>query len=252
MRLATFNLLHGRSLSDGLVDAARLRTAVAALDADVLGIQEVDRDQARSGGLDLTAEVAVGMGAADFRFVSAISGTPGEVWQPATPADAVGTPAYGIGLVSRLPVLSWHELTLPAAPVRSPIMLPGTKQVIWLKDEPRAAVAAVVETATGPLTVCTTHLSFVPIWNGVQLRKVTAWLRELPGPKVLLGDLNMPGPFPRALSGWRVLAKAKTYPGWEPKIQLDHVLGHGALPPVRAVETPALPLSDHRALAILL
>ncbi|MBC7678522.1 MAG: endonuclease, partial [Pseudorhodobacter sp.] len=43
-----------------------------------------------------------------------------------------------------------------------------------------------------------------------------------------------------------------TYPGWEPKIQLDHVLGHGALPPVRAVETPALPLSDHRALAILL
>ena len=45
MRLATFNLLHGRSLTDGLVDSDRLAAAVAALDADVLALQEVDRDQ---------------------------------------------------------------------------------------------------------------------------------------------------------------------------------------------------------------
>ena len=252
MRLATFNLLHGRSLTDGLVDAGRLREAVAALDADVLGIQEVDRDQSRSHALDLTAEVAAGMCAVDSRFVPAISGTPGEVWQAATDSDAAGTPAYGIGLVCRLPVRRWHVLTLPAAPVRSPILLPGTKKLIWLQDEPRAAVAAEIDTEHGPLTVATTHLSFVPVWNGVQLRKVTTWLQGLPGPYVLLGDLNMPGPFPRALTGWRVLAPAKTYPGWEPKIQLDHILGKGVLPPVRMVETPSLPLSDHRALAIVL
>ncbi len=40
MRLATFNLLHGRSLADGLVDPARLTAAVAALDADVLALQD--------------------------------------------------------------------------------------------------------------------------------------------------------------------------------------------------------------------
>lgn len=252
MRLATFNLLHGRSLSDGVVDNLRLHEAVKLLDADVLGLQEVDRHQQRSHLTDLTAEVADAMGAVDFRFVSAISGTPGEVWRPATDTDAEGSAAYGIGLVSRLPVTAWHVLRLPAAPVRSPIMIPGTRKVIWLQDEPRVAIAAEVETEHGPLTVATTHLSFVPVWNGVQLRKVTSWLEGLPGPRVLLGDLNMPGPFPRVLSGWRSLASAKTYPSTEPKIQLDHVLGHGSLPSVIAVETPVLPLSDHRALAVVL
>ena len=59
MRLATFNLLHGRSLTDGLVDPDRLAAAVTALDADVLALQEVDRDQSRSGNLDLTAIAAL-------------------------------------------------------------------------------------------------------------------------------------------------------------------------------------------------
>ena len=58
MRLATFNLLHGRSLSDGAVHAERVAAAVAELDADVLALQEVDRAQPRSGGLDLTAIAA--------------------------------------------------------------------------------------------------------------------------------------------------------------------------------------------------
>ena len=49
MRLASFNILNGRSLSDGEVDAGRLRGG-EALDADVLGLQEVDRaSPARTG-----------------------------------------------------------------------------------------------------------------------------------------------------------------------------------------------------------
>jgi endonuclease/exonuclease/phosphatase family metal-dependent hydrolase len=60
---------------------------------------------------------------------------------------------------------------------------------------------------------------------------------------VLLGDLNMPPPFPRALTRWQVLARTHTYPAWEPKIQLDHVLGSGALPAVLAVEAPRLAVS---------
>lgn len=246
MRLATFNLLHGRSLDDGLVDAARLRAAVTLLDADVLGIQEVDRDQGRSHGLNLTAEVAAGMGAVDSRFVSAISGTPGEVWVAASDGDAPDSAAYGIGLVSRLPVREWHVLRLPAAPVRSPILLPGTRRLMLLQDEPRVAVAAVLD----GVTVATTHLSFVPVWNGVQLRKVTAWLRQLPGPRVLLGDLNMPGAVPGVLTGWRALARTPTYPTTEPRIQLDHVLASGTLPFVMSVESPALALSDHRPLLV--
>ena len=252
MRLATFNLLNGTSLSDGQVDAARLREAAAALGADVVGLQEVDRDQSRSHGLDLTAEVAAGMGAEHYRFVPALVGVPGADWRAATDADGPGEQHYGVGLVSRWPVREWRVVRLPAARVRSPVVLPGSRTVVWLQDEPRVGLAAVVETPAGPVTVATTHLSFVPVWNGVQLRRLVAALADLPAPRVLLGDLNMPGGFPRWLSGWTSLARTPTYPSWEPRIQLDHVLASGVLPPVVAVETPALPVSDHRALLVQL
>ena len=251
MRLATFNLLNGTSVHDGRVDAGRLRDAVTALRADVLGLQEVDRGQSRSSGRDLTAEVADAMGTAHWRFVPALVGTPGGQWRAATDDDDATTDAhYGVGLVSRWPVLSWHVVRLAAAPVRSPVVLPGSRQLVWLQDEPRVGLAAVVDGPAGPMTVATTHLSFVPVWNGVQLRRLTAALAELPGPRVLLGDLNMPGPVPRALTRWRPLARVATYPAWEPRLQLDHVLASGRLPAVTAVETPALPLSDHRALLV--
>ena len=76
MRLATFNILHGRSMSDGKVDVDRLAAAVATLDADVLALQEVDRDQPRSHLADLTAVAAEAMGAVSHRFVAALVGHP--------------------------------------------------------------------------------------------------------------------------------------------------------------------------------
>jgi endonuclease/exonuclease/phosphatase family metal-dependent hydrolase len=251
VRLASFNLLHGRSVSDGAVDVARLHEAVTVLAADVLGVQEVDRGQSRSHGLDLTREVAQVMGVTDWRFAPALIGTPGFDWRVADDADqASGEPSYGCGLVSRYPVRSWHTIRLRAAGVRSPIMLPGTRRVVWLRDEPRVGVAAVIDGPFGVMTVAATHLSFVPLWNVVQLRRLCSWLGRLPGPRVLLGDLNMPPPFPARLTGWRELARAATYPTTDPRFQLDHILGSGELPPVRCVESPALAVSDHRALLV--
>ena len=262
MRLASFNLLHGRSLADGAVVPARLAEAVASLRADVLGLQEVDRGQPRSGGRDLTDEVASALSAPHARFVPALRGTPGSAWEPADDGDVSGTdgaplppgadapPAYGVGLVSRLPVESWHVVRLRAAPVRSPVLLPGTKVPFLLADEPRVGVAAVVRTPHGPWTVATTHLSFAPVWNGVQLRWLRDGLAHLPRPLVLLGDMNMPAALPRWLSGWRTLAEVKTYPADEPRVQLDHVLADGELPPVTSVEAPRLAVSDHRALVV--
>ena len=251
MRLATLNLLNGMSLSDRSVTPGRLREAVQALRADVVGLQEVDRFQPRSHSADLTAQVADAMDTPHWRFVPALMGTPGGTWRAAVEDDGTSEEAaYGIGLVSRWPVRSWHVTRLPASPLRSPVLLPGSKQMIWLQDEPRVGLAAVVEAPVGLMTIATTHLSFVPLWNGKQLRTLTGDLSRLPGPRVLLGDLNMPPPFPRALTGWRVLAKAATYPAWEPKIQLDHVLGSGDLPLVTSVESPELAVSDHRGLLV--
>ena len=255
MRLATFNLLHGRSLHDGAVHADRVAAAVAELDADVLGLQEVDRAQPRSGMLDLTAIAAGALGAGEHRFVAAVVGTPGETWAPWSPDAEDGRPTYGIALVSRLPVLRWQITRLPAAPVRSPVYVPGPGGgLLLLRDEPRVLVAAVVDAPDGPLTVATTHLSFVPGWNVRQLRAAVRALRALPAPRILLGDLNLPAAVARAATGWRALARSPTYPSPAPRAQLDHVLadprGAHLLGPVVQVRTPQVPVSDHRPLVV--
>lgn len=259
MRLATFNLMHGRSLYDGRVDPARLRAAVAALDADVLGMQEVDRDQPRSGGVDLAALAAAVLGeSVAHRFAPAVIGTPGEAFRTVTATDAgVGEPHYGVALATRWPVLAWRVARLPAARMRSPVYSPGRPGgLVLLDDEPRVLLAAVVDGPVGPMTVATTHLSFIPGWNVRQLRQVIRALRTLPGPRVLLGDLNIPGRMAAVVSGWRMLARRPTYPSPVPRVQFDHILldprGGGVVPPVRAVETPVVSVSDHRPLVVQL
>ena len=251
MRLTTWNVLHGRSPRDGRVDAARFARAVAALETDVLALQEVDRGQPRSAGLDLAALAARAMGAAHWRFVPTVIGEPGFRWRAATPADAdAPTDAYGIALVSRLPVESWHLLRLPAAPfVRLPVPVPGTG-TMWLREEPRAVLAARLRTPLGPVTVASTHLSFVPGYNVRQLRRAAAWLRTLPGPTVLLGDLNLPISLARRAAGFTPLARAVTYPARRPRLPLDHALGHGPLPPVLCSRARREAVSDHLALSI--
>jgi len=89
MRVATFNILHGRTVGDG-VDPQRLRDCVRQLDPDVLALQEVDCDQPRSERTDLTAAAADAMGAVEHRFVAAIPGTPGATWVAATGGEQPG------------------------------------------------------------------------------------------------------------------------------------------------------------------
>jgi endonuclease/exonuclease/phosphatase family metal-dependent hydrolase len=255
VRLASFNILHGRSLEDGLVDVERLTSACASLGADVLGMQEVDRNQARSDARDQTAMVAEAVDAVAWRFEPAIVGEPGGVWRAARDGDAgdTGEAGYGVGLVSRLPVRTWHVVRLPAAPVRSPVYATGSRRFLLLRDEPRVGLAAEVQTPVGAMTVATTHLSFTPGWNALQLRRLTRALRRLTPasqPCVLMGDLNLPGAVARWASGWRLLARVKTFPAPTPSLQIDHVLAHGPVPPVRAAHALALPLSDHRALVV--
>ena len=250
MRLATFNILHGRSPADDRVDVERFAAAVRGLDADVLALQEVDREQPRSHHADLTAVAAEAMGAVAHRFVAAIAGTPGATWMAATGAEQPGTAEYGVALLSRYPVRSWQVIRLAPIPFRFPMWLPGPRKVIVVDEEPRVAVVAVVDTPTGELTVVNTHLSFVPGWNRRQLRRLRRDLAAFPGPLVLMGDLNMTPPTPASVTGWRSLASGLTFPVEAPDRQLDHVLLRGSLGPVTATSAPALPLSDHRALTV--
>ena len=250
MRIATFNILHGRSLDDGRVDVDRLAAAVKRLDADVLGLQEVDRDQPRSLGADLTAVAAEAMGAAEHQFVAALAGTPGGTWMAATGDEQPGSATYGIALLSRYPVVSWRVVRLPALRAGVPMWFKGSRRPLWVRDEPRVAVAAVLEGPFGELTVCNTHLSFVPGWSALQLSRLVRSLTGTREPLVLMGDLNMERRQAAQVTGLRPVATAATFPVDQPRRQLDHVLVRWALQATGPAEAVRLPLSDHRALVV--
>ena len=250
MRIATFNILHGRSLHDGAVSLDRLRDAVKELDADVLALQEVDCDQPRSELADLTRVAAEAMGAVSHRFVAALAGTPGATWIAATGTEQPGSATYGIALLSRYPARNWQVIRLPRIPVRFPVYLSGPGRVMTVREEPRAAVMAQLDTPLGELTVANTHLSFVPGWNRLQLRRLVRDLRALPGPRLLMVDLNMTPKPVAAVSGMRPLAEAPTFPRDAPVRQLDHILTDDTSIDARHSDAPVAPISDHRALVV--
>jgi endonuclease/exonuclease/phosphatase family metal-dependent hydrolase len=127
----------------------------------------------------------------------------------------------------------------------------GRPALVPIPDEPRAALAAVVESDLGPVTVIGTHLSFLPPRAIRQLRDVSGWAATLSGPRVLLGDLNLPGWLPASVTGWRRLATGPTFPAHRPRVQLDHALADGLTDSVRA-QAMAIrgEVSDHRAIVV--
>jgi endonuclease/exonuclease/phosphatase family metal-dependent hydrolase len=247
MRIATFNILSGRSPGDDNVDEHRFAEAVRALDADVLGLQEVDRNQPRSQHADLTAIAAEAMGATEHRFVAALSGLPGATWSAATGEDQSDSAAYGVALLSRYPVSGWLVVRLPPAPGRIPHRWHGRVLPDWVRDEPRVGVVAEVATPSGQLRVVNTHLSFLRGWNVRQLRVLLRGLGDRSRPMVLLGDLNMGRATAERVTGLRPLATGATFPAHAPSLQIDHLL---ATPDVRARSggPVRLPMSDHLAL----
>ena len=250
MRLATFNILHGRSLDDGVVDLTRLADAIRTLDPDILALQEVDRAQPRSHLADLTEVAAKAMGAVTHRFAAAIAGTPGATWIAATGQDVPGTAAYGVSLLSRYPAKSWQVLRLARVPFPFPFYLRQPRKMIVVREEPRAVVVGHLDTPAGPLVVANTHLSFVPGVGQVQLRRIRRDLAPVRGPVVLMGDLNMSGTLPARITGYRSLARHPTFPRDLPTRQLDHILLRGRLGQVTASEALRMPLSDHHALTV--
>ncbi len=252
------------SLSDGTVNVERMVKSLAALTPNVLALQEVDRFQRRSETTDHTAAIAAAIPGASWRFVPALIGEPGVMWRPASDEDAASghdlpdvprsSAAFGTGLITTLPVREWHVFRVPPFPLRAPVFIPGPNSLLMIDDEPRVCLAAVVEFEGNLMTVAATHASFVPGWNVKQLRAIKRALMQLPAPRILLGDLNLPAPLPAKVMGWRALAQGHaTFPSPAPKMQLDHVLldDPGArLSGTWRSEAHLLDFSDHRAVSV--
>ena len=249
--------------NSGAATGDGLRTGLSTIREfapDVIGIQEVDQNQARSSYVNQTELVATEIGASFWAFSPTLMGTPGESWRELhaheeqiyihhSPSDNVPA-SYGIGLISTLPVRHWHYLPLKKSPLGFPIAVPEKKRprLMYVADEPRVALAAELENGW---TIATTHLSFVPIYNALQIRRVLAWLKSLPGKKILTGDMNMPWGLAQKVSRWQSFNNQPTYPSWKPSLQFDYILSNDLKN--RSVTSHIhgfTGVSDHRAISI--
>lgn len=158
LRVVTYNIRHGAGMDDR-VDLARTARTLAALTPDLVALQEVDENVARSGRVDQAAELgrALGMHHAFASFMDHQGGR------------------YGLAVLSRLPIRSQRVIPLP----------PG--------DEPRAALLVEVETKEGSTAaiVCV-HFNWVAD-DAKRFAQATALCSELDRlemPWLVAGDYN--------------------------------------------------------------
>jgi endonuclease/exonuclease/phosphatase family metal-dependent hydrolase len=271
MRITSWNILHGMAIPPTPVaDIAALAQAAAKIAKDLapelVAAQECDYRLARTAGANQISEIAQSMGAPHFAFAPCIIGTPGEKWRKLNPSDqAIVTESdnadtyeggYGIGIASKIEVIKWHRLDLGNAPIGMPLLVPGEDgnpgklRPIYIRDEPRVALAA---TLVNGITVINTHLSFVPGYNLKQLRAIKRWAieleKEMNTTAIIVGDLNLPKNLPVVASKWRSLATQATYPSWGAKIQFDYILTRSAMES-RQLPTVATGVSDHLPLSV--
>ena len=255
MRITSWNLLHGQGAANFRDIAHTLDVGNSDF---VIGVQEVDAYQDRSDRVFQVGQLASELGGKHFAFVRCVIGTPGFKWRRVRKEEAVlitnsesagldsfnqsgervlngdNPPSYGIGLITNIPVIKWEILALGKSVIGLPLVFPAGEadisstgsskpklKFIYVKDEPRYAVAAQLENG---FTVVNMHLSFVPFVNLFQLWRVKRWLSKMPGKHILLGDLNLPFDLPVKFSKWKSLVSTASYPTWQPKIQFDYIL----------------------------
>jgi endonuclease/exonuclease/phosphatase family metal-dependent hydrolase len=218
---------------------------IAALDADVVALQEVDFLQPRSDERAQADELGRLLGWHSV-FAPSLCGSPDRAWTPCSPALSVPDgPAYGIALLSRHPVLRWRRVRLPGGGAWRRRRPPSPSHPGW-DHEPRVLLQAQIDVGGTVVHVATTHLSYLP-WRGArQLRSAVAALGDA-RPAVLLGDFNLPpGAVDAVTPSWRSAGGEPTYPAPDPRIQLDQILVRGL--GVDAVRVAPATSSDHRAL----
>ena len=125
MRMATFNILHGRSVHDGSRrpgPAGRRPSASSTPTCWRCRRSTCDQPRSAHGRPDRGRRRGDGRGRATGSSPRSPA-RPGATWMAATGREQPGTAAYGIALLSRYPAESWQVVRLPRIPVRFPMYL---------------------------------------------------------------------------------------------------------------------------------
>jgi endonuclease/exonuclease/phosphatase family metal-dependent hydrolase len=227
LRVVTFNIRHAapKDSYDGLPD--KLAESCAALDADILALQEVDVGVPRSQKADL-AKVAAEACGMSYYFARA---------RKHAYRGRYGNALLVRGSITDVEVVRLsgdHRHTVRLGPV-----------VLKPFREPRNAIIATVAIGAARISVGAGHFAADPSARRSQLTTAAARLVERPAPRILLGDFNVPW---RQAAEWLqpyelTLAEAQLDPAL--RTGIDHVAVNGLA--VTQVETRWLPVSDHPA-----
>ncbi|MGW9129664.1 endonuclease/exonuclease/phosphatase family protein [Streptomyces sp. NPDC055681] len=234
LRVATYNIHAGAGM-DNVFDLDRQAAELRALDADVIGLQEVDVHwDTRSQWRDVAGELAE-------RLHMRVSFAPIYSLDPTTP----GAPRreFGVAVLSRYRIVSAenHEITRLSTQVPNPVPTPapGFGEVV-------------VRVKGMPVHVYVTHLDYrgdpsVRIAQVADTRRVMA---QDEGRKVLLGDFNAEPGAPELAPLWEELADAEpgapTYPALNPVKRIDFVAVSKDGVQVRDAAVAETLASDHR------
>jgi endonuclease/exonuclease/phosphatase family metal-dependent hydrolase len=233
VRILTYNV-HRCVGADRVLDVGRVAAVIAALEPDIVALQELDVGRRRTGGVDQAHELAQRLGMA-FHFNAALK---------------VEEERYGDAILTSLP----ERLVKAGA-------IPGYPRLPRL--EPRGAIWVAVSVGGVELQVICTHLGLVPREQQIQAAALAgpSWLAGAPTPTVLLGDLNATPrtvvyrTFAQRLTECRRLIhhRMPTFPARLPMLEIDHVFVSAGV----AVERVLTPLdararvaSDHLPLAV--
>ena len=206
-RILTYNV-HRCLGIDGRLDVGRVAAVIAALEPDIVALQELDVGRARTGGVDQAHEIAHCLDMA-CHFNAALT---------------VEEERYGDAILTSYPERLVKAGALPTVASRIPL-------------EPRGALWIAVDIDGTEVQILNTHLGLVPREQRRQAAALAGpeWLGRpgRPTPTILLGDFN-------ATAGsvvYRTLAAklqdarrrtgrrktSATFPSALPILSIDHV-----------------------------
>ncbi|MCX4846607.1 endonuclease/exonuclease/phosphatase family protein [Streptomyces sp. NBC_00893] len=239
LRVATYNIHAGAGM-DNVFDLDRQAAELRSLDADVIGLQEVDVHWGdRSQWRDLAGELAERLG-------MRVSFAPIYRLDPVTPGPP-GTPKreFGVAVLSRYPIVSAENHDITRLSTQDPNPVPA----------PAPGFGEVVVRVKGlPVHVYATHLDYrgdpsVRIAQVADTRRIMAEDRKSER-QVLLGDFNAAPAAPELAPLWQELDDVEpggpTYPAQDPVQRIDYVAVSKDTVRVRDAAVAETLASDHR------
>ena len=160
LRILSYNIHHANPPSrGGLIDLDAIARVIQNADADLVALQEVDKNTRRSGGVDQAKTIAEKTGMY-YHFFKAIDHEGGE---------------YGLAILSKQPLKQTKLVRLPQE----------------MKAEERILAYAELKINGKKLVFANTHLDAYTAQNRVvQMQHIVEVFKKLKTPVILCGDLN--------------------------------------------------------------